>query len=98
MRLEKGSKVGTARSPMIDHDSSGLNFQQVQGAASDDEPDDSLAIVRRQLAKALGGTSQDRLMGVLQGPLNGVEDGPVLAGICMDEVEVGRGRGKDGLG
>ena len=34
-------------------------------------------------------------MGVLKGPSNGIGDEPILVGICMNEVEVGRWRGEE---
>lgn len=37
-------------------------------------------------------------MGVFKGPLNGVGDRPVVAGICMDEVERGGRCGEYGFG
>ena len=37
-------------------------------------------------------------MGVLKGPLNGIEDGPVVQGVGLDEVEDGRWRGEASFG
>jgi hypothetical protein len=64
----------------------------------DPQPDDSVPIVRWQLAKALGGTSKGKLMSVLNRPLNGVGNRP--GGLCvgMDKVEPGYRRGDDGFG
>ena len=37
-------------------------------------------------------------MSVLKGPLNGISDGPVMTGICMDEIEAVVGGGEKALG
>jgi hypothetical protein len=77
MSFEEWPEIGQPLlSPELDMDFVPLNFQKVQGTASDDQPDDPLAIVQRQLGQPLGGTSQDRFISVLKGPMNGVEDGP----------------------
>ena len=57
--------------PMVNHDLFGVKLKKVQSAAPDDQPDDAVAFVRRQLAKALGGTLQDRLTGAFEGPRTG---------------------------
>lgn len=56
LRLDEGFEIGSVRSPMIDHDSSWMKFQKVERAATDDQPDDSLAIARGQLRQPFGGT------------------------------------------
>ncbi len=98
MIFEEGFEISSVRSPMIDHDPDGMNFKKALGAASDDQPDDSVPIVRRQLRQTFSGTSQDRLMSVFEAPLNGVEDGPVVQRAGVDEVKVGRGRDEDSFG
>ena len=47
VRLEEGTKVGTVRCPVVNHDLSGMNFKEVQAAARDNEPDDPVAIASR---------------------------------------------------
>jgi len=60
----------------VDHDLIGMNFEQVQAAAPDDQSDEAVAVVGRQLPQALGGPLQDQLVCVFEGPLNGIGDRP----------------------
>ena len=77
MLFEEGFEIGlSVGPPELDMDSVALNLQKVQGAAPKNQSDDSIAIVMGELIEAVSGTSQDRLMGVLKGPLNGIRNGP----------------------
>ncbi|MBY0522036.1 MAG: cupin domain-containing protein [Gemmataceae bacterium] len=54
------------------HDLIGTAFRHVEAAAPDDEPNDAVGVVGNQVSQALGGLLQDRLVGVVEGPLHRV--------------------------
>ncbi len=73
MRFEEVYEIGQSLlSPELYMDLVPLNFKKVERAAPDDQPDNPVGIARGQLRQPFGGTSQDRFMGVLKGPLNGL--------------------------
>ena len=74
-----------------------LDFNQIQSTTPYYNPHDPVAIARGQLRQPFGGTGQDRLMSAFEGSKDGISDGPMLVGICMKEMEVGRWRGEDGF-
>jgi hypothetical protein len=53
MRFEEGSKVGPILTPMMSLDVSGMKLEQVEGAPTNDEPDDPVGIVGGQLPQSL---------------------------------------------
>ena len=49
---------------------------------------DPIAVTGRQVQQAVPGTLKDRVMGVFQGPLNGVSDGPRASGDGVNKPEL----------
>jgi hypothetical protein len=56
---------------------------------------DSVRIAHGQLRQTISRTLKDWFMGVFKGPKDGISDGPILVGIYMKEMEVGRWRGEE---
>ena len=76
MRFKEGSQVGSILTPIVDDNPFGMILKKVEAATPNDQPDDPIAIVGGQLSQALRSTLKNRLIGVLNTPLNGVSDGP----------------------
>jgi len=52
--FEEGPEVRTLLAPMVDDDLFGVKFEKVEAAAPDDQPDDAVAVVYRELRQPLG--------------------------------------------